>query len=99
MDKSFESVPVFDPRGVIAAPPLPPAPRVHSIAGLRLAVLSNSKWNANKLLRGAAQRLHDDYGIATFSYYQKEAFSRVAPDDLIREIAANNDIALTAIGD
>jgi hypothetical protein len=33
------------------------------------------------------------------NYYAKESFSKDAAPDLIEEIAANNDIALTAIGD
>jgi hypothetical protein len=48
---------VFDPRGAVETADAPIAPRRAALAGLRLGVLDNSKWNANKLLRGAAARL------------------------------------------
>ena len=42
---------VFDPRGVVEAEQLALAPRVRELGGLRLGVLDNTKWNANRLLR------------------------------------------------
>ena len=46
------TVPVYDPRGTVEATPAPTAPRVKRLEGLRLGILDNTKWNANKLLRG-----------------------------------------------
>ncbi len=46
--------PVYDPRGAVGAEKKALAPRVRSLEGLRLGFLDNTKWNANKLLRGAA---------------------------------------------
>jgi hypothetical protein len=90
---------VFDPRGVVETEPTPLAPRKTALSGLRLGVLDNTKWNANKLLRGSVERLHEKFGFAQINYYRKESFSRFASPELIAEIAAHNDIALTAIGD
>jgi hypothetical protein len=90
---------VYDPRGVVSVEAAPIAPRVSKIAGLRLGVLDNTKWNANKLLRRSMQRLDREQGFASVTYYRKESFSKIASPELIREIAANNDIVLTAIGD
>src|SRR4030095_9202313 len=45
------SLPVFDPRGVVESTNTPIAARVNKLDGLRLAILDNSKWNANKILR------------------------------------------------
>ncbi len=42
---------VFDPRGVVEAEELALAPRARDLNGLRLGVLDNTKWNANRLLR------------------------------------------------
>ena len=51
---------VFDPRGTVDQADRPIAARKKALDGLRLGVLDNSKWNANKLLRGAcvAQAQH-----------------------------------------
>ena len=48
---------VYDPRGGVEAQPLAAAPRVKKLEGLRLGLLDNTKWNANKLLRGVRDRL------------------------------------------
>lgn len=92
-------VPVYDPRGVVTAERRPVAPRVPRLAGLRLGVLDNTKWNANKLLRGMAAKLQSEHGFAAVNYYRKESFSKVAAAEIIAEIARDNDVVLTAIGD
>ena len=90
---------VYDPRGVVEAEQLLPAPRVASLDGRRLGVLDNTKWNAGKLLRRTAARLDERLGFAAVNYYRKESFSKYAEPALIAEIARDNDIVLTAIGD
>jgi hypothetical protein len=93
------SLPLYDPRGVVEASPLTAAPRVKALKGLRLGLLDNTKWNANKLLRGVRDRLAAQHGFSAVNYYRKESFSLAAAPALIREIAANNDVVITAIGD
>jgi hypothetical protein len=89
----------FDPRGVVEATPIALAPRPAALDGLRLGVLDNTKWNAQRLLRKTVARLGDDIRLAAVNYYKKESFSKDADPALIAEIAAGNDIVLTAIGD
>ena len=93
------NVRVYDPRGVVEAEPMHTAPRVRNVDGLRLALLDNTKWNANKLLRGVREKLAAKHAFSAINYYRKESFSLNARPELISEIAANNDIVLTAIGD
>ena len=90
---------LFDPRGVVRAHTSPTARRRHSLDGLRLGVLDNSKWNANKLLRGAAAALGQRFRFAQVHYYVKGSFSKDAAPELIAQIARENDVVLTAIGD
>jgi hypothetical protein len=90
---------VFDPRGVVETEPLARAPRVRELNGLRLGVLDNTKWNANRLLRKTVALLGELAGLAAVNYYRKESFSKDADPALIETIAADNDIVLTAIGD
>jgi hypothetical protein len=95
----MSSIPVYDPRGVVEAQPLAMAPRVMRLAGLRLGLLDNTKWNANKLLRGVRDRLAAAHGFGAVNYYRKESFSLAAAPELVAEIAAENDIVVTAVGD
>lgn len=90
---------VFDPRGFVDMAITQMAQRKRSLEGLRLGILDNSKWNANKLLRGASVALGKDVKFAAINYYVKESFSKDAAPQLIEEIARENDIVLTAIGD
>lgn len=90
---------VYDPRGRVEAEPRPMAARATALAGKRLAVLDNTKWNGNKLLRGVRDRLAAEHGFAAVHYYRKESFSKNAAPELIEEIARDNDLVLTAIGD
>jgi transcriptional regulator with XRE-family HTH domain len=90
---------VFDPRGIVDQRDRPIAPRKRTLKGLRFGILDNSKWNANKLLRGASEALGKDSTFVGINYYVKPSFSKDAPPELIEQIAAENDIVLMAIGD
>lgn len=92
-------VPVYDPRGAVNAAVTPVAARLETLEGKRLGILDNSKWNANKLLRGAAAALGGQVRFAAVNYYVKASFSKDAAPELIEKIAAENDLVLTAIGD
>lgn len=95
--KNFE---IFDPCGIVDIETRPLSTRKNTLDGLRIGILDNSKWNANKLLRGAAEALSQEIDFAAVNYYVKpQGFSSDAPKELIDEIAAENDVVMTAIGD
>jgi hypothetical protein len=91
--------PVYDPRGVMEAKAKRIAARVAALDGLRLGVLDNTKWNANKLLRQVRDELQLAHKFKAVSYYRKQSFSRFADPQLLAQIGAENDIVVTAIGD
>jgi hypothetical protein len=90
---------VYDPRGVVDAEVKSVAARIEALDGLRLGILDNTKWNANKLLRALREELQAAHMFGTVNYYRKESFSRFADPALIEKIRAENDIVVTAIGD
>ena len=89
----------YDPRGRIDVTPRAPAPRLTSLAGLRLGVLDNTKWNGGKLLAGIAGLLEAEQPLREIHFYKKESFSRSAAPELIERIAGETDAVITAIGD
>src|SRR3974390_2743118 len=99
MHHNKSPVHVFDPRGTVDRTFTPNAPRKMKLDGLHLGILDNAKWNANKLLRGASAALGADIAFAAVNYYVKQSFSKDAAPELIAQIARDNDIVLTAIGD
>jgi hypothetical protein len=90
---------VYDPRGVVGAEKKATAARIQALQGLRLGILDNTKWNANKLLRELRAQLKAAHPLADVHYYRKESFSRFADPALIETIRNENDIVVTAIGD
>lgn len=90
---------VYDPRGIVDAAPQVLSKRVPRLSGLRLGILDNTKWNANRLLRKTAARLQEEHLFSAVNYYRKESFSKAADEALLRRIAGENDVAMTAIGD
>jgi hypothetical protein len=91
---------VYDPRGVVDAVEMSLAPRPERLAGARVGVLDNSKWNAGALLRHTVHVLEASVGeFAEVRFYKKDSFSSYAPPEMLREIAEQTDVVLTAIGD
>ena len=93
------SVFIYDPRGIVESASVPISARPKKLDGLRLAILDNSKWNANKVLRASTAALEKTVKFGHVNYYVKQSFSKDAVPELIAEIATNNDLVLTAIGD
>jgi hypothetical protein len=91
--------PIYDPRGVVHAERRELAPRIASPAGLRVAILDNTKWNGRRVLERTIEILGETTPFASVTRYTKESFSVNAEDELIARIAAENDLALVGIGD
>ena len=90
---------VYDPTGKTTNISRKISKRVSSLAGLRLGVLNNGKWNAGTLLDQISTLLGNSTKFAQINRYKKESFTRVADPELLKKIASENDIALIAIGD
>jgi len=90
---------VYDPQGLVDVLTKQLARRAENLDGLRLAVLDNTKWNAAKLLDSVVALLSEKIRFSQINRYKKETFTKPAAPELIRDIAANNDIALIAIAD
>jgi hypothetical protein len=91
--------PAYDPRGALGAQEKALAPRIARLDGLRLGILDNTKWNANKLLRRLRDELKAAHALEAANYYRKESFSRFADPALLQKIRAENHVVVTAIGD
>lgn len=89
----------YDPRGVVEAEPRSLSPRVADMRGLRLGVLDNAKMKAGKLLAYTTEILNEEFHFSAVHHYVKRGFSYTAEADMIAQIAAANDVVITAIGD
>jgi hypothetical protein len=89
----------LDPSGGSTAKAYSVAARLPSIKGLRLGLLDNSKTNAEKYLKMVGDILVSRYGVGEVKLYRKEALSKPAPVEVLDELVANCDFAVTGIGD
>lgn len=89
----------YDPRGVVEAESRALAPRVTDLRGLRLAVLDNAKMKAGKLLTYTTEILNEEFAFSQVNTFVKRGFSYTATPEMIEQIAAGNDVVITAIGD
>lgn len=69
------------------------------IAGLRIAVLDNTKPNAVEIMETAARRLVSEHGAATYRVYRKLSAAQGASPQLLAEIARDHDLVITGSGD
>lgn len=74
-------------------------PQLETLAGKRVGLLDNSKTNVAALLARIGQGLVRDHGAAELIVRTKLIYSRIAPAELIEDLAASCDAVVTAIGD
>jgi hypothetical protein len=74
-------------------------PRPQSVAGLRVAMVDNTKPNFNLFLDTVEERLVNDYRVASVVRYQKPGRTEPLNPQLITEIKLKCDIAITGLGD
>ena len=89
----------LDPSGGSKAESFGIAPKLPAIAGRRLALLDNSKTNAEKYLKMVGDILVERYGVAEVRLYRKDALSKPAPTSVIDQLVRECDFAVTGIGD
>jgi hypothetical protein len=75
------------------------APRPKSLAGLRVGLVDNSKFNSNQLLERIAGLLERDYGAQAHIMRRKPTSGAPASRALIDEFTANCDVVVAGVGD
>jgi hypothetical protein len=75
------------------------APRPGSLRGLRVGLLDNTKPNAAVLLEHIAGQLRERHGVGEARMYAKHYFGTPMKDEVLKQIVAECDLAITAVGD
>jgi hypothetical protein len=92
--------PLLDPTGgVDGGTDTRLAPRLRSLAGLRVGLLDNSKPNASVLLAAVADELRRDWGVRSSTTYAKSYFGTPVEESQIQLILRNCDFVVAGIGD
>lgn len=75
------------------------SPAIADLAGVRIAVLDNTKPNAVEIMERIGQLLIRDYGAASCDVFRKLSSSQGASEEQLRTIAAEYDLVITGSGD
>ena len=90
---------IFDPTASPAARPVTLAPRPATLAGLRVGLVENTKFNADTLLTKLAARLGAQYGMTIGHMARKRSPSHEVDEVAIAELARRADFVISGIGD
>ena len=75
-----------------------PAPRPMDLANKVVALLDNSKEQADVILETLGEVLRERYGVARVVVRRKEFFSKPASDAMLDAMAKEAQIAVAALG-
>jgi hypothetical protein len=75
------------------------SPRPNALAGKRVALIENTKFNSDQLLARIGDLLKAEYGVAETRMYRKHNASVPAHAEIVEEIKRTCDVAVAGIGD
>jgi hypothetical protein len=91
---------IFDPTTEAAAPQtIAWAARPTALAGKRVALIENTKFNSDRLLTRVGDILKAEYGVAEWKLYHKHNASVPAHAEIIDEVKTSADVMVAGIGD
>jgi hypothetical protein len=75
------------------------APRLQSLTGKRIALIDNTKHNADRFLEAVRALLEKRYGVAGFEYFRKFSASVPTPPDVIERLTKSCDALVHGVAD
>ena len=76
------------------------AERAATLAGKRLGLVENGKYNSDKMLLGLAEILNDQFGLVGTRMWRKVSPARgVTPEQMAEMKQAGTDFVIAGIGD
>jgi hypothetical protein len=90
---------LFDPTAPPVAREVRLAPRPRDLAGLRIGLVENTKFNADTLLLKLADRLGRQHGMTVAHVARKRSASHEVDEAAIRTLKERSDVVISGIGD
>jgi hypothetical protein len=75
------------------------APRLDSLVGKRIALIDNTKHNADRFLREVRALLEEKYGVAGFEYFRKFSASVPTPSEVVERLTTSCDALVHGVAD
>ena len=96
---SQDTITIVNPAAEDVAERFSLAPRVASLAGARVALIDNSKHNADRFLDTLATLLVRDHGVAKIERYRKASASVPTPPETLSRLLEGSDAAVHGVAD
>ena len=93
------AVTVVNPAAEDVTEQLDLAPRIASLRGASVALIDNSKHNADRFLDTVAALLVRDHGVAKIERYRKVSASVPTPPEILRRLLEGSDAAVHGVAD
>jgi hypothetical protein len=90
---------VLDPTVEVVTQPVTFVPRPESLAGRRIGLVENTKFNSDRLLQKIGDVLVAEYGAAGTRMWRKKNSSVPAHEEIVQEVRATCDAMVAGIGD
>jgi hypothetical protein len=90
---------ILDPTTEAATQTIAYAPRPGALAGKRVALIENTKFNSDRLLVKIGDLLKAEYGVAETRLYHKHNASVPAHAEIVEDIKRTCDVVVAGIGD
>jgi hypothetical protein len=75
------------------------APRPSALAGKRVALIENTKFNSDRLLEKIGNILKQEQGIAEWKIFRKHNSGVPAHKEIVDEVTAGYDLVVAGVGD
>jgi hypothetical protein len=75
------------------------APRLDALAGKRIALIDNTKHNADRFLQAVRALLEEKYGVAGFEYFRKFSASVPTPPEVVERLTGSCDALVHGVAD
>ena len=93
------SMEILDPTVDARQQPLTYVARPDSLAGKRIGLVENTKYNSDKLLQKIGALLVSEYGEAETKMWRKKNAGVPAHDEIIDEARRGVDVVVAGVGD
>ena len=90
---------ILDPTVEVATQPVTFVPRPDSVAGKRIGLVENTKFNSGRLLQRIGDILVAEYGAAETRMWRKRNASVPAHEEIVQELRETCDVMVAGIGD
>jgi hypothetical protein len=90
---------ILDPTVEVATRTVAFVPRPQSLAGKRIGLVENTKFNSDRLLQKIGEVLVEEYGAAGTRMWRKRNASVPAHQEIVEELRATCDVMVAGIGD